>query len=188
MQVFKFRFAKLVRDKIPDILETKGIKLFYQILSGEKRVLALKDKLFEEANELIVSQSREEILSELVDVYDVLEILEHLHGLQIETNQVLFRGRSRDFLYENLLEIVKQIKEESHVKLILNDIYSVLEAISDYFNISHSELKNVRRDKMEKSGGFLLGIFAEYIEIDASSESATIKFFHNQPEKYPQIL
>ena len=188
MSVLKFKFGKLVRDKIPDTLYNEGIKVVYQTLRGDERVAALKDKLFEEASELTLSQSKDEVLNELVDVYDVLEILQHLHGLEIQTNQVLFRGRSTDFLYDTLLQILQEIKKPSEEELILLNIDLVLEAIADNFDIRNDELSNARKEKNQRCGSFLLGIFAEHIEIDENTESTTVRYFQNQPEKYPQII
>ncbi len=67
----KKTYNKLVRDRIPEIIEGQGKKANYHILSEEEFIEALKDKLIEEAKELKEAKTTEEIFEELVDVLDV---------------------------------------------------------------------------------------------------------------------
>lgn len=72
MRTDKQQISKLVRDKIPQLLEASGKKATFSSLTKESRREALRNKLDEEVNELNVATSPEEILEEIADVYEVL--------------------------------------------------------------------------------------------------------------------
>ncbi len=71
----RFNNKKLVRDKIIEFLESRGIKTNHRYLDNEEYIACLKAKLIEEANEVSEKTEREEIIKELGDVYEVLEAL-----------------------------------------------------------------------------------------------------------------
>lgn len=64
-------YHKLVRDKIPDIIEGHGEKYVARVAGDEEFLVKLKEKLREETEEFIASGSSEEI----ADIYEVLEAL-----------------------------------------------------------------------------------------------------------------
>lgn len=78
-----FRIEKLVRDKIPAILESQGIKVDLRILEQQEFVLKLKDKLVEEAGE-VLRASPDDLCEELADVLEVLQALVDASGLTLE--------------------------------------------------------------------------------------------------------
>lgn len=65
----KMSFNKLVRDKIPEIIEAEGRKCKYRILGEQEYVLELKKKLQEEVNEFLESGDSEELADILEVVY-----------------------------------------------------------------------------------------------------------------------
>jgi predicted house-cleaning noncanonical NTP pyrophosphatase (MazG superfamily) len=65
---------KLVRDRIPEIIEADGHHAFTRILDGQDYRAALLAKLVEEARET-ESASADELPSELADVWEVLQAL-----------------------------------------------------------------------------------------------------------------
>lgn len=65
-------FRKLVRDKIPQLIESSGKRPKYRTLIKEDRWEALRDKLNEEVDELQAARGSKEILEEAADVYEVL--------------------------------------------------------------------------------------------------------------------
>ena len=71
----KFLFNKLVRDNTLKELESEGIEVKYEKLSKENLMQHLKNKLLEEVNEVLTTNSNDELISEMVDVYDVLEAI-----------------------------------------------------------------------------------------------------------------
>jgi len=66
---------KLVRDRIPEIIENSGKKANYRVLSEEEYKQALKDKLLEEVNEFLAAETEPEIQEELADINEVLEAI-----------------------------------------------------------------------------------------------------------------
>lgn len=66
-------YNKLVRDKIPEIIEQSGKKAKIRIVQGEELKRALKNKLVEEARELLHANTEEEVIEELADVFEVLD-------------------------------------------------------------------------------------------------------------------
>jgi predicted house-cleaning noncanonical NTP pyrophosphatase (MazG superfamily) len=71
--------SKLVRDKIPEILEKKGIKAETRILTDNQEYLsALCNKLLEEVNEFIevsADANDNHIKEELADVLEVIDAI-----------------------------------------------------------------------------------------------------------------
>lgn len=66
------KYDKLVRDKIPEIIESRSSKAHTKQLSRAERRLALNQKLLEEIKELQSTDCREYILEEAADIYEVL--------------------------------------------------------------------------------------------------------------------
>ncbi len=87
----KIRFYKLVRDKIPEIIQSAGRQCSTFILSDKDYARFLDDKLIEEVNEYRDSKRMEELA-------DVLEVI---HGI------VEARGNTWDELEELRLEMRK---------------------------------------------------------------------------------
>ncbi len=65
-------YNKLVRDKIPQIIEEKGGVPKYSVLSAADFAVALKEKLVEESKELNEAEGRDDILNELADVLELV--------------------------------------------------------------------------------------------------------------------
>jgi len=68
----KYYHNKLIRDKIPQVIESAGGKGSYKILSGKKFEEEVKKKLLEESKEL-AKAPKEEILNELADVLELIK-------------------------------------------------------------------------------------------------------------------
>jgi predicted house-cleaning noncanonical NTP pyrophosphatase (MazG superfamily) len=65
------KFDKLVRDKIPEILENKGIKSVSHVIEGEEYFTRLVAKLREEVEEFAADRNEEE----LADILEVLDTI-----------------------------------------------------------------------------------------------------------------
>ena len=83
-------YNKLVRDKIPEIIEKDGKKVVFERVGGGQLLKLLNNKLEEELVEYKASGSVEE-LADLVEV--VYGILEHL-GVSIEDFEAIRKDKS----------------------------------------------------------------------------------------------
>ncbi len=78
-------FKKLVRDFIPEQLIAKGIKVVYSTVGdffGRDRFS--REKLVEEAEEVLKAKTREELLGELADVADTLDLVLSVNNITPE--------------------------------------------------------------------------------------------------------
>ena len=73
-------FNKLVRDKIPQIIESNGDKPFTKTLSDEENLKQLNIKLTEEVNEYLTDNNVEE----LADIVEVIYGLLNAKNIPIE--------------------------------------------------------------------------------------------------------
>src|SRR2546421_2867132 len=64
-------FNKIVRDKIPEIIQSEGRSVEIKTLNDEEALVYLKKKLSEEVDEFLLSQS----LQELADIMEVVRAL-----------------------------------------------------------------------------------------------------------------
>lgn len=70
-----FRYAKLVRDNIPEFHKESGHTLVRHKLAGAELVTALVEKLHEEADEVSGALNRDELVEELSDVQQIIDDL-----------------------------------------------------------------------------------------------------------------
>ena len=82
----KHIYNKLIRDRIPEIIENDHKTCATRILNDEEYLKCLKSKLLEECNEVINAEG-EDIKKEIADVLEVLEALENT--LHIDHQEVL---------------------------------------------------------------------------------------------------
>ena len=88
------QYNKLVRDKIPAIIEKNGAVAVTRILSDEEYKDYLEKKLSEEISELSESRTDAERLEELADVYEVLSALATAHGYTMQTVEAKAREKA----------------------------------------------------------------------------------------------
>jgi len=70
-----FKFDKLIRDKILDMMHSTGYIVHDKKLTGKELIEALKNKLLEEAHEVVQAKSVEELKEELADLQEVVSAL-----------------------------------------------------------------------------------------------------------------
>ena len=90
------QYDKLVRDKIPDVIQQAGKKPVTDILSRESMAAALDRKLQEEVQEYLESGSVEE----MADVLEVLHGIAFHRGIswdEVESVRVRKRGERGGF-------------------------------------------------------------------------------------------
>lgn len=68
---------KLVRDRIPEIIENNHKTCKTRILDNNEYLECLKTKLLEECHEVIDAEDEDNIKKEIADVLEVLEALEN---------------------------------------------------------------------------------------------------------------
>jgi len=68
-------YNKLVRDRIPEIIQTAGNKYAVEVMSDEEYNLALREKLVEEAQEAAAATNPENLIAELADLCEVMDTL-----------------------------------------------------------------------------------------------------------------
>lgn len=82
--MIKFLCNKLGRDKGLESFKAEGITPEYEILSGDELSQALKNKLIEESNELFNARDKQERISELADVLEVIDGLYKAYGISAD--------------------------------------------------------------------------------------------------------
>lgn len=76
-------YEKLVRDRIPEIIEARGKACHTRILAADEFRQALRDKLVEEAEELRTAAG-DTLVEELSDLYEILDALMLTYGMRRE--------------------------------------------------------------------------------------------------------
>jgi predicted house-cleaning noncanonical NTP pyrophosphatase (MazG superfamily) len=76
-----FIFNKLIRDKLKDDYTRMGQVATYKKLSDIELLNALKQKIIEEANEIPIAGSKEDITSELADIQQAIDDIAKLAGI-----------------------------------------------------------------------------------------------------------
>lgn len=86
------RYNKLVRDKIPEIISSKGGKVVAHIAGDKEYGDKLLEKLLEEAKEFIKDTSEEE----LADVLEVLDAISEYKGFNREKVEKLKKQKAEE--------------------------------------------------------------------------------------------
>ena len=96
---------KLVRDKIPEIIENNGEHCETQILNTEEYLKELNIKLQEELNEYLSAQTTTEQVEELADLEEVLRAVLDAKEVsyqkfeEVRTQKVNKRGAFKNRIY-----------------------------------------------------------------------------------------
>lgn len=102
-------YNKLVRDRIPTIIEQSGKTFTTRILDDEEYRKELQKKAFEELEEYVQAETDEAALEELADVLEIIHALAQCHGASIEqveqirTKKAEKRGGFREKIF--LIEV-----------------------------------------------------------------------------------
>ena len=90
----KIVYNKLIRDKIPQIIEKSGSKPEVSRLDNKNFDLALRKKLLEEAIEVRKAKTKEDLLNELSDIMEVVNAIAKDHSILITDIE---KSRKRKF-------------------------------------------------------------------------------------------
>ncbi|MFJ7829478.1 phosphoribosyl-ATP pyrophosphohydrolase [Peribacillus sp. NPDC097284] len=85
---------KLVRDLIPQIIEATGKKYTTRVLNDKEYIDELKKKSFEELQEYIDTDNKEDALEELADVLEIMHALAEYHGSSMEEIEEVRRSKA----------------------------------------------------------------------------------------------
>ena len=77
-------YNKLVRDKIPEIIENNGERPIFRILSDKEYKIELEKKLLEEYNEVLKAGDAIERIEELADMLEILISLAKLENKSLQ--------------------------------------------------------------------------------------------------------
>ena len=97
-------YNKLVRDKIPEIIETNGEVPITRILNDEEYKKELEKKLYEEYQEVLMAQGKDR-LAELADMLEVIKYLAQLENssldevIKVAQEKNLKRGAFEDKIF-----------------------------------------------------------------------------------------
>jgi predicted house-cleaning noncanonical NTP pyrophosphatase (MazG superfamily) len=91
------KYNKLVRDRIPEIIENRGEKSFWHEADSEEFKEKLKEKLLEEVQEYLKDDS----IEELADILEVVETLIKQKGIEeADVRQIQSKKREKNGGFE----------------------------------------------------------------------------------------
>ena len=108
--VRKLYYNKLVRDRIPEIIELNGNKCEYHVAGNGEFERMLHTKLLEEANEFIQKPSAEE----LADILEVIDAIRKHHKIdigEIKHQKIMKRTNRGAFDKKYILEVTEDTKK-----------------------------------------------------------------------------
>lgn len=85
------KFNKLVRDRIPEIIEKNGQVPITRLANSAEYWVKLKEKLQEEVSEFLEAETDKHCQEELVDILEVIHAMCELKGLKMDRLESLRR-------------------------------------------------------------------------------------------------
>lgn len=71
---------KLVRDRIPEIIENTGKRFSTKILDNQEYIKELRNKTREELDEYLYAENDNDAIEELADLLEIIHALAECHG------------------------------------------------------------------------------------------------------------
>lgn len=87
-------YNKLVRDRIPEIIESTGKAFTTRVLSEEDYLIELKKKSFEELEEYHDAETRKEAIEELADLMEIVCAFAKSHDATLEEIEAIRREKA----------------------------------------------------------------------------------------------
>jgi predicted house-cleaning noncanonical NTP pyrophosphatase (MazG superfamily) len=87
-------YNKLVRDRIPEIIEAKGKTFSTRILSDVEYLSELKNKSYEELDEYHIAETREEAIEELADIMEIIYAFAKSHNTSLDEIEAIRREKA----------------------------------------------------------------------------------------------
>ncbi|PCJ24351.1 MAG: phosphoribosyl-ATP pyrophosphohydrolase [Rickettsiales bacterium] len=111
-----YQFNKLIRSKLPERMTNEGVKLHITHLSKAEYIKELKNKIVEEASEVAETKTKENLVTELADVMEVIRALSEANDItleEIEAARVEKRSVNGCFLPENYIHYI-EVAPDNH--------------------------------------------------------------------------
>jgi len=89
----RIEYEKLIRDRIPEIMDEAGVRYEVTTMDDEAYRASLRTKLVEEAREVLEASSEEELAKELADLLEVVHAVMTAEGLDASTVGAVRRAR-----------------------------------------------------------------------------------------------
>jgi predicted house-cleaning noncanonical NTP pyrophosphatase (MazG superfamily) len=86
---------KLVRDRIPEIILSKGAACNTRILDESEYKTELRTKLREELNEYLEAEDDRNAMEELADLLELVHALTSIHGSTVEQLEVIRKEKAK---------------------------------------------------------------------------------------------
>lgn len=139
----KIKYHKLVRDKIPEIIEASGKTCKMEILSDEEYLAMLDEKLDEELEEY----HQDENLEELADLLEVLLAVTEARGYTIGELETCRRkkaeergGFSKKILLKEISDAVDPTRPTIKLELVIEAIEMADDNSTAYYDLEKDEL------------------------------------------------
>lgn len=88
-------YNKLVRDRIPEVIESTGKQFSTRILNEKEYIKELKNKSFEELQEYVNAENDENAIEELADLLEIIHALAKCHGASFENVEEVRRMKAQ---------------------------------------------------------------------------------------------
>lgn len=111
----RITYNKLIRDRIPEIITADNAIPKISILSDEQYMLALKQKVVEEAMELLGTKNNEETINELADLLELIDAILLAHNitaLEVDQKKIAKKEKRGGFTEKLFLEYVDEENEK----------------------------------------------------------------------------
>ncbi|MDR2833038.1 MAG: nucleoside triphosphate pyrophosphohydrolase [Streptococcaceae bacterium] len=99
---------KLIRDKIPDIIQKSGKKFTTRTLTNEEFLTELKKKIIEEAKEVEQAKNKTELIEELADIQELINAtLNQIGGTYEELEQVRKTKKEKNGGFDKAIYLIE---------------------------------------------------------------------------------
>lgn len=89
-------FEKLVRDRIPLLMQESGTEPEFRIARAREIASLMRQKVWEEIDELMRARKREKILEEAADALETIEAYCKLHGIGMDEVMKAKREKAKE--------------------------------------------------------------------------------------------
>ncbi len=99
-------YNKLIRDKVPENMDAKGVTYELADMTEAEYIDALKRKMVEESNELLQAETIEDALKELADLLEVIDAYKKIAVGEDALNRARIEGMARKGGFEKRIKLL----------------------------------------------------------------------------------